>query len=134
MSRPERSAKDETSAGGLFFQICSWCRTTTFRRLLCPACWSPDLVAARSEGLGVVAPRRYGPTTQGTVWPVRMAEGFVVRCRVDGPPYAVRPGARVRLAGPTATATGRDARIVSGEPVVRLCEEAPLDGWIRGAG
>ncbi|WP_265867766.1 zinc ribbon domain-containing protein [Streptomyces sp. SKN60] len=118
----------------LFFQRCSWCRTTTVRRLLCPACWSTDLVAERSEGVGVVTPRRYGPTTPETVWPVRMQEGFVVRCRVDGPPHAVRPGVRVRLARTAATITVPSGRIIRREPVVRLCEDVPLDGWIRGAG
>ena len=134
VSRPERSAKDGGGAAELFFQRCSWCRTTTFRRLLCPACWSPDLMLVPSEGVGVVAPRRYGPTALDAVWPVRMAEGFVVRCRVDGPPHAVRPGVRVRLTGPTEKVTCDDGRVVRGEPVVRLCEDVPMDGWIRGAG
>ncbi|XUM03431.1 hypothetical protein ACQ86F_08505 [Streptomyces venezuelae ATCC 10712] len=49
-----------------------------------------------------------------------MTEGFVVRCRVDGPPHAVRPGVRVKVSG-TALSGVR--------PVVRLCEEVPLDGW-----
>ncbi|MFE5914932.1 zinc ribbon domain-containing protein [Streptomyces wedmorensis] len=134
VSRPEWPADDGAGEAELFFQRCSWCRTTTIRRLLCPACWSTDLVAERSEGVGVVAPRRYGPTTPETVWPVRMREGFVVRCRVDGPPHAVRPGVRVRLAATAATITVPGGRIVRRDPVVRLCEEAALDGWTRGVG
>ncbi|WP_255346125.1 hypothetical protein [Streptomyces chartreusis] len=63
-----------------------------------------------------------------------MTEGFVVRCRVAGPPHAVRPGVRVRLTGPTEKVACDDGRVVRGEPVVRLCEDVPMDGWIRGAG
>ncbi|WSK01269.1 zinc ribbon domain-containing protein [Streptomyces sp. NBC_01320] len=134
VSRPERSAKGGVDEVELLFQRCAWCRTMTVRRLLCPACWSTDLVAERSEGVGVVVPRRYGPTAPEAVWPVRMLEGFVVRCVVDGPPHAVRPGIRVRLARAAATITAPDGRIVRREPVVRLCDEVSLDGWTRGAG
>jgi hypothetical protein len=70
----------------------------------------------------VITVRRGVTAADADLWPVHMAEGFVVRCRVDGPPHAVRPGVRVKLSARSA-ASGQ-------QPVVRLCEEVPLDGWI----
>ncbi|MFJ3901597.1 zinc ribbon domain-containing protein [Streptomyces sp. NPDC090025] len=105
----------------LHYQSCRWCATTTFQRLLCPTCGSTDLHAELSAGEGVISVRRAFTAAQADLWPVHMAEGFVVRCRVEGPPHAVRPGLKVRLADDGA---GRDGR-----PTVRLCEQAVLDGW-----
>ncbi|MET8509976.1 zinc ribbon domain-containing protein [Streptomyces sp. NPDC004787] len=105
----------------LHYQVCRWCRTTTFQRLLCPTCGSTDLTPELSAGEGVISVRRAFTAAEADLWPVHMAEGFVVRCRVDGPPHAVRPGVRVRLAG-GGVGGGR-------RPVVRLCEEVALDGW-----
>ncbi|MEU2550050.1 hypothetical protein ABZ618_32315 [Streptomyces roseolus] len=117
------AVRTEESAEGtdLYFQRCAWCHTTTFQRLLCPTCGSTDLSPQLSEGEGVITVRRAYTAAEADLWPVHMAEGFVVRCRVDGPPHAVRPGVRVKLA--SAADIGR-------RPVVRLCEEVPLDGWI----
>ncbi|MFF5971272.1 Zn-ribbon domain-containing OB-fold protein [Streptomyces sp. NPDC012769] len=113
---------DESAAEPeLYFQRCRWCHTTTFQRLLCPTCGSTDLAPELSAGEGVISVRRAFTAAQADLWPVHMAEGFVVRCRVDGPPHAVRPGVRVRLAH---DGSGQGRR-----PVVRLCEETALDGW-----
>lgn len=105
----------------LYFQRCRWCHTTTFQRLLCPSCGSTDLAPELSTGEGVISVRRGVSAAQADLWPVHMAEGFVVRCRVDGPPHAVRPGVRVRLS--------QDAGVPGRRPVVRLCEEAVTDHW-----
>ena len=114
---------DEPVAGSeLYFQRCQWCQTTTFQRLLCPTCGSTDLDPELSTGEGIVSVRRGVSAAEADLWPVHMTEGFVVRCRVDGPLHAVRPGVRVKL----AAASARPGT----EPVVRLCEEVPLDGWI----
>ncbi|MGW1364412.1 zinc ribbon domain-containing protein [Streptomyces chartreusis] len=134
MSRGEGSDEDSGGAPKLFFLRCTWCGTATIRRSVCPACWSSDLVTERSEGVGVVASRRHTPMDQGGLWPVRMKEGFVVRCRVDGPPHAVRPGVQVRLAGSAITFISAGGRVIRREPLVRLCADFPLDGWIRDAG
>ncbi|MEU7023961.1 hypothetical protein ABZ990_25335 [Streptomyces sp. NPDC046203] len=105
----------------LYFQRCRWCHTIAFQRLLCPTCGSTELAPELSAGEGVISVRRGVSAAQADLWPVHMAEGFVVRCRVDGPPHAVRPGVRVRLA--------QDAAVPGRRPVVRLCEEAPVDHW-----
>ncbi|MGW0122991.1 zinc ribbon domain-containing protein [Streptomyces sp. NPDC003327] len=114
--RTEEPAEDAE----LYFQRCRWCQTTTFQRLLCPTCGSTELTPELSVGEGVISVRRGHTAAEADLWPVHMAEGFVVRCRVDGPLHAVRPGVRVKLAG--AGVSGR-------RPVVRLCDEVPLDGW-----
>ncbi|MFE4593193.1 Zn-ribbon domain-containing OB-fold protein [Streptomyces laurentii] len=105
----------------LYFQRCRWCHTIAFQRLLCPTCGSTDLAPELSTGEGVISVRRGVSAAQSDLWPVHMAEGFVVRCRVDGPPHAVRPGVRVRLA--------QDPVVPGRRPVVRLCEEATIDTW-----
>lgn len=113
---------EESAAGAeLYFQRCRWCHTTTFQRLLCPTCGSTDLSPERSEGEGVITVRRGVTAADADLWPVHMTEGFVVRCRVDGPLHAVRPGVRVKLSSGGTAPT---------QPVVRLCEEVPLDGWL----
>ncbi|MFG2333400.1 zinc ribbon domain-containing protein [Streptomyces sp. NPDC048604] len=113
---------DEPVAGSeLYFQRCQWCQTTTFQRLLCPTCGATELTPELSTGEGIVSVRRGVSAAEADLWPVHMTEGFVVRCRVDGPLHAVRPGVRVKLAA---------ASVPGVEPVVRLCEEVPLDGWI----
>ncbi|MFF7181217.1 zinc ribbon domain-containing protein [Streptomyces sp. NPDC008121] len=115
--RTEESGADAE----LYFQRCRWCHTHTYQRLLCPTCGSTELAPERSDGEGVITVRRGFTAAQADLWPVHMTEGFVVRCRVDGPPHAVRPGVRVRL-----SSAGTEAA----HPVVRLCEEVPLDGWL----
>ncbi|MFF8606130.1 zinc ribbon domain-containing protein [Streptomyces sp. NPDC015346] len=122
--RNASAVRTEESATGaeLYFQRCRWCHTTTFQRLLCPTCGSTDLAPERSDGEGVISVRRGVTAADADLWPVHMTEGFVVRCRVDGPLHAVRPGVRVKLAS-GVSASGC-------QPVVRLCEEVPLDGWI----
>ncbi|MEW1699618.1 zinc ribbon domain-containing protein [Streptomyces sp. NPDC093249] len=114
---------DEEPAAGaeLHFQRCRWCRTTTFQRLLCPTCGSTELNPELSEGEGVISVRRGVSAADADLWPVYMAEGFTVRCRVEGPLHAVRPGVRVKVASGVGV-TGR-------RPVVRLCEDVPLDSW-----
>ncbi|MBD0709494.1 MULTISPECIES: zinc ribbon domain-containing protein [unclassified Streptomyces] len=114
---------DEESAAGteLYFQRCRWCHTTTFQRLLCPTCGSTELSPELSGGEGVISVRRGFAAADADLWPVYMAEGFTVRCRVDGPLHAVRPGARVKLASGAGTGGRR--------PVVRLCEETVADRW-----
>ncbi|WP_329568017.1 Zn-ribbon domain-containing OB-fold protein [Streptomyces sp. NBC_01361] len=115
-------------ADGLIFQRCTWCGTTMFRRLLCPVCRSTGLTPARSAGEGTVLARR--AVTPGTddLWPVRMAEGFVVRCQVEGPLHAIRPGVHVRLAAPSSERAGAADRAACPTPVVRLRDAVPLDG------
>ncbi|WAZ26343.1 hypothetical protein STRCI_007908 [Streptomyces cinnabarinus] len=133
VSRGEAS-DEEWGGPELFFLRCTWCGTATIRRAVCPACWSSELVTERSEGVGVVASRRSAPVEQGALWPVRMKEGFVVRCRVEGPPHAVRPGVQVRLAGSAISFVSPGGRVIRHEPLVRLRVDVPLDGWIRDAG
>lgn len=99
-------AADESAPDSeLYFQRCRWCHTTTFQRLLCPTCGSTDLAPELSGGEGVISVRRGVAAADNDLWPVHMTEGFVVRCRVDGPPHAVRPGVRVKVSG--AAASGR---------------------------
>lgn len=69
----------------------------------------------------MITVRRGVTAADADLWPVHMTEGFVVRCRVDGPLHAVRPGVRVKLSSGGTAPT---------QPVVRLCEEVPLDGWL----
>ncbi|MFF3841340.1 zinc ribbon domain-containing protein [Streptomyces sp. NPDC001930] len=117
-----QAAEEAGPDADLYFQRCRWCHTTTFQRLLCPTCGSTDLNPELSEGEGVISVRRGVAAADADLWPVYMTEGFTVRCRVDGPLHAVRPGVRVKVSSGVGV-TGR-------RPVVRLCEEVPLDGWI----
>lgn len=89
-------------AGELYFQRCRWCHTAVFRRLLCPACASPDLAWERSDGTGAI--RHISVVGRCTGRPraiaiIEMAEGFRLRSRIIGtPPDTVRVGACVQLA------------------------------------
>ncbi|MER6913448.1 zinc ribbon domain-containing protein [Streptomyces sp. NPDC000594] len=103
---------------GLIYQRCRWCRTASFRRLLCPVCASSDLESARSEGEGVVirsaVVNRYTRVARNESL-VRFPEGFMLRCRVIGTaPHLVWVGAKVR------PVEGGDPR--SGEAVLEICD------------
>jgi hypothetical protein len=110
--------RDDTTPQ-LYFQRCRWCGTAMYQRLLCTGCGSTDLEAERSAGEGVLCVHR-NVTAGADHWPVRMAEGFVVRCRVLGTRDAVRPGVRVRLAGGPASGA---------EPVVEPCDTPEPPPW-----
>ncbi len=94
-----------------------------YHRLLCPVCQGSDLRTERSEGTGTVrhatVVNRNTPGARN-VSLVEMAEGFVVRGRVMGPPIAIHSGDRVRLS------TAKDP--VRGEPVFQLIDE-PYRAW-----
>ncbi|MET8946129.1 zinc ribbon domain-containing protein [Streptomyces sp. NPDC004542] len=111
------------SGDALVFQRCNWCGTAMYHRLLCPVCQGSDLRTERSEGVGTV--RHSGVVHRNTpaarnVSLVEMAEGFVVRGRVMGPPVGIHSGDRVRLS------TAKDP--VRGEPVFQLLDE-PYRAW-----
>ncbi|CAL9342235.1 hypothetical protein SUDANB6_00293 [Streptomyces sp. enrichment culture] len=103
----------------LVFQRCTWCGTAMYHRLLCPVCRGSDLRTERSNGTGTVrhstVVHRNTPAARN-VSLIEMAEGFVVRGRVMGPPIGIHSGDRVRLS------TARDP--VRGEPVFQLVDEA----------
>ncbi|MEV5919787.1 zinc ribbon domain-containing protein [Streptomyces pseudogriseolus] len=107
----------------MLFQRCTWCGTAMYHRLLCPVCQGSDLRTERSAGLGTVRHstvlHRNTPAARN-VSLIEMAEGFVVRGRVMGPPIGVHSGDRVRLS------TAEDP--VRGEPVFQLVDE-PLRAW-----
>ncbi len=42
---------------GLVYQVCRWCHTASFRKLLCPVCASSDLESEQSDGYGGVVVR-----------------------------------------------------------------------------
>ncbi|MFF9201795.1 Zn-ribbon domain-containing OB-fold protein [Streptomyces sp. NPDC014986] len=110
-------------AEAIFYQRCTWCGTATYHRLLCPACRGSDLRTERSGGVGTVRHstvlHRNSPGARN-VSLIEMAEGFVVRGRVMGPPIGVHSGDRVRLS------TAQDP--VRGEPVFQLVDE-PCRAW-----
>ncbi|WP_245234792.1 zinc ribbon domain-containing protein [Streptomyces flavochromogenes] len=101
-----QAAEEAGPDAELYFQRCRWCHTTTFQRLLCPTCGSTDLNPELSEGEGVISVRRGVAAADADLWPVYMTEGFTVRCRVDGPLHAVRPGVRVKVSSGVGV-TGR---------------------------
>jgi uncharacterized OB-fold protein len=107
----------------ILFQRCTWCGTAMYHRLLCPVCQGGDLRTERSEGTGTVrhstVVHRNTPAAR-TVSLIEMAEGFVVRGRVIGPPIGIHSGDRVRLS------TAKDP--VRGEPVFQLVDE-PYRAW-----
>src|SRR5690606_40590454 len=84
----------------MLFQRCTWCGTAMYHRLLCPVCQGSDLRTERSEGVGTVRHstvlHRNTPAARN-VSLIEMAEGFVVRGRVMGPPIGIHSGDRVRL-------------------------------------
>ncbi|MEU6549387.1 zinc ribbon domain-containing protein [Streptomyces sp. NPDC046915] len=110
-------------SGTLVFQRCNWCGTAMYHRLLCPVCQGSDLRTERSEGVGTVrhstVVHRNTPAARN-VSLIEMAEGFVVRGRVMGPPVGIHSGDRVRLS------TAKDP--VRGEPVFQLLDE-PYRAW-----
>nr|WP_237519958.1 OB-fold domain-containing protein [Streptomyces sp. HUCO-GS316] len=107
----------------MLFQRCTWCGTAMYHRLLCPVCQGSELRTERSEGTGTVrhstVVHRNTPAARN-VSLVEMAEGFVVRGRVIGPPIGIHSGDRVRLS------TAKDP--VRGEPVFQLLDE-PYRAW-----
>lgn len=111
------------SAEAMAFQRCTWCGTATYHRLLCPVCQGSDLRTEHSAGVGTVRHSttlyRNTPAARN-VSLIEMAEGFVVRGRVMGPPIGIHSGDRVRLS------TAKDP--VRGEPVFQLVDE-PYRAW-----
>ncbi|MFI9766286.1 Zn-ribbon domain-containing OB-fold protein [Streptomyces sp. NPDC052415] len=107
----------------MMFQRCTWCGTAMYHRLLCPVCQGSDLRTERSEGTGTVrhstVVHRNSPAARN-VSLIEMAEGFVVRGRVMGPPIGIHSGDRVRLS------QAKDP--VRGEPVFQLVDE-PYRAW-----
>ncbi|MEU6818203.1 OB-fold domain-containing protein [Streptomyces sp. NPDC046860] len=101
------------------YQRCGWCGTAMYHRLLCPVCQGSDLRTERSDGVGTVRHstivHRNTPAARN-VSLVELAEGFVVRGRVMGPPVGIHSGDRVRLS--------RAQDPVRGEPVFQLLDEA----------
>ncbi|CAL9342725.1 Zn-ribbon domain-containing OB-fold protein [Streptomyces althioticus] len=112
-----------TDQDAMLFQRCTWCGTAMYHRLLCPVCQGSDLRTERSAGVGTVRHstvlHRNTPAARN-VSLIEMAEGFVVRGRVMGPPIGIHSGDRVRLS------TAEDP--VRGEPVFQLVDE-PLRAW-----
>ncbi|MER6464099.1 Zn-ribbon domain-containing OB-fold protein [Streptomyces sp. NPDC001288] len=117
LGRPDRP-KD-----AIVFQRCTWCATAMYHRLLCPVCQGSDLRTEHSEGTGTVrhstVVHRNTPAARN-VSLIEMAEGFVVRGRVMGPPIGIHSGDRVKLS------TAKDP--VRGEPVFQLLDE-PYRAW-----
>ncbi|GAA3207771.1 OB-fold domain-containing protein [Streptomyces sp. XM83C] len=107
----------------IHYQRCTWCGTAMYHRLLCPVCRGSELRTERSEGIGTVrhstVVHRNTPAARN-VSLIEMAEGFVVRGRVMGPPIGIHSGDRVRLS------TAKDP--VRGEPVFQLLDE-PYRAW-----
>jgi uncharacterized OB-fold protein len=114
---------DPSDREAILFQRCTWCGTAMYHRLLCPVCQGGDLRTERSEGTGTVrhstVVHRNTPAARN-VSLIEMAEGFVVRGRVIGPPIGIHSGDRVRLS------TAKDP--VRGEPVFQLLDE-PYRAW-----
>ncbi|MEV6112784.1 zinc ribbon domain-containing protein [Streptomyces sp. NPDC052109] len=112
------------SRDAIHFQRCTWCGTAMYHRLLCPVCQGSELRAERSEGVGTVrhstVVHRNTPAARN-VSLIEMAEGFVVRGRVMGPPVGIHSGDRVRLS------TAQDP--VRGEPVFQLLDESYRSAW-----
>ncbi|MFF5139796.1 Zn-ribbon domain-containing OB-fold protein [Streptomyces sp. NPDC013157] len=116
-------APAEWGKDAIVYQRCTWCGTAMYHRLLCPVCQCSELRTERSEGTGTVrhstVVHRNTPAARN-VSLIEMAEGFVVRGRVMGPPIGIHSGDRVRLS------TAKDP--VRGEPVFQLLDE-PYRAW-----
>ncbi|OIJ68847.1 Zn-ribbon domain-containing OB-fold protein [Streptomyces mangrovisoli] len=112
-----------SNGAAIAYQRCTWCGTAMYHRLLCPVCQCSDLRTERSQGTGTVrhstVVHRNTPAARN-VSLIEMAEGFVVRGRVMGPPIGIHSGDRVRLS------TAKDP--VRGEPVFQLVDE-PFRAW-----
>lgn len=119
------SAKDADA--GFPYQRCRWCRTPSFRRLLCPVCASSELTTEHSAGPGVVIQSRVVHRGTGVARNealVRFPEDFIVPCRIVGiAPHMVWLGASVR---PVA-----DAVADSGEVLFELAEDFTVDYALR---
>ncbi|MDT6987624.1 Zn-ribbon domain-containing OB-fold protein [Streptomyces lusitanus] len=115
---PQGPGARSSDQEAMLFQRCTWCGTAMYHRLLCPVCQGSDLRTERSAGLGTVRHstvlHRNTPAARN-VSLIEMAEGFVVRGRVMGPPIGIHSGDRVRLS------TAEDP--VRGEPVFQLVDE-----------
>lgn len=122
-----REAAEQHRTEGLTYQVCRWCGTTSFRKLLCPVCASSDLESEHSDGHGVVVRssvvNRYSRIMRNESL-VRFPEGFVYRCRIVGAaPHLVSVGDRVRpVDGMTSEA---------GEVVLELCDPPGMADWYR---
>ncbi|WP_406431561.1 zinc ribbon domain-containing protein [Streptomyces sp. NBC_00631] len=116
-------APAERVRDAIVYQRCTWCGTAMYHRLLCPVCQGSELRTERSEGTGTVrhstVVHRNTPAARN-VSLIEMAEGFVVRGRVMGPPIGIHSGDRVKLS------TAKDP--VRGEPVFQLLDE-PYRAW-----
>ena len=120
-----RDAAEPHSTEGLVYQVCRWCGTASFRKLLCPACASSDLESERSDGHGVVVRssvvNRYSRVMRNESL-VRFPEGFVYRCRIVGAaPHLVSVGDRVRPVGGMTSEAG--------EVVLELCDPPGMGDW-----
>ncbi|MFI6859013.1 Zn-ribbon domain-containing OB-fold protein [Streptomyces sp. NPDC050421] len=120
-----RDAAGPHSREGLVYQVCRWCGTASFRKLLCPVCASSDLEAEQSEGHGVVVRssvvNRYSRVMRNESL-VRFPEGFVYRCRIVGAaPHLVNVGDRVRPVGGMTSEAG--------EVVLELCDPPGMADW-----
>ena len=107
----------------ILYQRCTWCGTAMYHKLLCPVCRGSELRTERSQGTGTVRHSTVlhrNTTAARNVSLIEMAEGFVVRGRVMGPPVGIHSGDRVRLS------TAKDP--VRGEPVFQLLDE-PYRAW-----
>lgn len=94
MHRPTTTTPVADQAG-LDYQRCRWCHTSSYRRLLCPVCASPDLDTFHCAGVGVVTRPPRGTQPEATV---QMREGFTLQGRIVGGLHnSVYPGAAVRL-------------------------------------
>ncbi|MFZ3562402.1 MULTISPECIES: Zn-ribbon domain-containing OB-fold protein [unclassified Streptomyces] len=112
---------------GFPYQRCRWCRTPSFRRLLCPVCASSELKTEHSAGPGVVVQSRVVHRGTGVARNealVRFPEDFIVPCRIVGTaPHMVWLGATVR---PVANAAAD-----SGEVFFELDDDFTVDYDLR---
>lgn len=120
-----RDAAEPHETEGLVYQVCRWCHTASFRKLLCPVCASSDLESEQSDGHGVVVRssvvNRYSRVMRNESL-VRFPEGFVYRCRIVGAaPHLVSVGDRVRPVGGMTSEAG--------EVVLELCDPPGMADW-----
>ncbi|MEW2179708.1 hypothetical protein AB0890_25680 [Streptomyces sp. NPDC005406] len=120
-----RDAAEPHATEGLVYQMCRWCHTASFRKLLCPVCASSDLESEQSDGHGVVVRssvvNRYSRVMRNESL-VRFPEGFVYRCRIVGAaPHLVSVGDRVRPVGGMTSEAG--------EVVLELCDPPGMADW-----
>ncbi|MET8473424.1 hypothetical protein ABZY90_35550 [Streptomyces sp. NPDC006422] len=128
ISAPTKGTENpKDTDAGFPYQRCRWCRTPSFRRLLCPVCASSELTTEHSAGPGVVIQSRVVNRGTGVARNealVRFPEDFIVPCRIVGiAPHMVWLGAAVR---PVA-----DAVADSGEVLFELAEDFTVDYALR---